>query len=36
MAIAGLILGYVFVGPTIAFTLVVFFGGVVGAATPNP
>jgi hypothetical protein len=36
MAIAGLVLGYVFVGPMIAFTLMVFFGGVMGAATPTP
>ncbi|MDZ5443406.1 DUF4190 domain-containing protein [Micromonospora sp. 4G57] len=31
MAVAGLVLGYVFVGPMIAFTVMVFFGSVVGA-----
>ncbi|MGC5021247.1 DUF4190 domain-containing protein [Micromonospora sp. DT47] len=36
MAVAGLVLGYVFVGPMIAFTVMWFFGGVVGAATPTP
>ncbi|MGN9778049.1 DUF4190 domain-containing protein [Micromonospora sp. H33] len=36
MAVAGLVLGYVFVGPMIAFTVMAFFGSVIGAATPNP
>ena len=36
MAVAGLVLGYVFVGPMIAFTVMAFFGSVVGAATPTP
>ncbi|MET7709884.1 DUF4190 domain-containing protein [Micromonospora sp. NPDC005413] len=36
MAVTGLILGYVFVGPMIALTVLVFFGGVIGAATPTP
>ena len=36
MAVAGLVLGYVFVGPMIAFTVLMFFGGVLGAATPTP
>ncbi|WP_130335515.1 DUF4190 domain-containing protein [Micromonospora kangleipakensis] len=36
MAVAGLVLGYVFVAPMIAFTVMVFFGSVVGAATPTP
>ncbi|MEU1844146.1 DUF4190 domain-containing protein [Micromonospora sediminicola] len=36
MAVAGLVLGYVFVGPMILFTLMVFFGGVLTAATPTP
>ena len=36
MAVTGLILGYVFVGPMIALTVMVFFGGVIGAATPTP
>jgi hypothetical protein len=36
MAVAGLVLGYVFVVPMIAFTFMVFFGSVVGAVTPTP
>ncbi|MEU8298954.1 DUF4190 domain-containing protein [Micromonospora sp. NPDC048909] len=36
MAVTGLILGYLFVGPMIALTVLVFFGGVIGAATPTP
>ncbi|MEU2613104.1 DUF4190 domain-containing protein [Micromonospora sp. NPDC007271] len=36
MAVAGLVLGYVFVGPMVAFTVMVFFGSVLGAATPTP
>ncbi|MEV0805040.1 DUF4190 domain-containing protein [Micromonospora sp. NPDC050200] len=36
MAVAGLVLGYVFVAPAVAVTLMVFFGGVIGAATPTP
>ncbi|MEU1841719.1 DUF4190 domain-containing protein [Micromonospora chersina] len=36
MAVAGLVLGYVFVGPMILFTLMVFFGSVLSAATPTP
>ncbi|MEV1328551.1 DUF4190 domain-containing protein [Micromonospora costi] len=36
MAVAGLVLGYVFIAPMIAFTIMLFFGGVVGAATPTP
>ncbi|MET8267166.1 DUF4190 domain-containing protein [Micromonospora arida] len=36
MAVTGLILGYVFVGPMIALTVMVFFGGLIGAATPTP
>ncbi|MEU1966420.1 DUF4190 domain-containing protein [Micromonospora sediminicola] len=36
MAVAGLVLGYVFVGPMILFTLMVFFGGVLTAVTPAP
>ena len=36
MAVAGLVLGYVFVGPMIAFTVLMFFGSVMGAATPTP
>jgi hypothetical protein len=35
MAVAGLVLGYVFVGPMIIFTVMVFFGGVMGAVTPT-
>lgn len=35
MAVAGLVLGYVFVGPMILFTLMVFFGSVLSAA-PTP
>ncbi|MEV1288729.1 DUF4190 domain-containing protein [Micromonospora sp. NPDC049679] len=35
MAVAGLVLGYVFVGPMIMFTSMVFFGGLIGAATPT-
>ncbi|SCG76571.1 DUF4190 domain-containing protein [Micromonospora coxensis] len=35
MAVAGLVLGYVFVAPMVLFTVMVFFGGVVGAATPT-
>ncbi|MFI7575873.1 DUF4190 domain-containing protein [Micromonospora sp. NPDC049497] len=34
MAVAGLVLGYVFVGPMIGFTFLMFFGGVLGAAAP--
>ncbi|SCF19153.1 protein of unknown function [Micromonospora purpureochromogenes] len=36
MAVAGLVLGYVFVAPAVALTVMVFFGGVIGAATPTP
>ncbi|WP_200210374.1 DUF4190 domain-containing protein [Micromonospora coerulea] len=36
MAVAGLVLGYVFVGPMVAFTVLMFFGSVMGAATPTP
>jgi hypothetical protein len=36
MAVAGLVLGYLFVGPMIVFTIMVFFGGVIGAVTPTP
>ncbi|WP_422741615.1 DUF4190 domain-containing protein [Micromonospora sp. WMMD754] len=36
MAVAGLVLGYVFVGPMILFTLMLFFGGVLTAVTPAP
>ncbi|MEU5529287.1 DUF4190 domain-containing protein [Micromonospora chersina] len=36
MAVAGLVLGYVFVGPMILFTIMVFFGSVLSAATPTP
>ncbi|MFE9206830.1 DUF4190 domain-containing protein [Micromonospora sp. NPDC007230] len=36
MAVAGLVLGYVFVGPMIIFTVMAFFGSVLGAATPTP
>ncbi|MFG2167920.1 DUF4190 domain-containing protein [Micromonospora chersina] len=36
MAVAGLVLGYVFVGPMILFTVMVFFGSVMSAATPTP
>ncbi|SCL50791.1 DUF4190 domain-containing protein [Micromonospora chersina] len=36
MAVAGLVLGYVFVGPMILFTVMVFFGSVLTAATPAP
>jgi hypothetical protein len=36
MAVTGLVLGYVFVGPMIVFTIMVFFGGVIGAVTPTP
>ncbi|MFG3604338.1 DUF4190 domain-containing protein [Micromonospora chersina] len=36
MAVAGLVLGYVFVGPMILFTVMVFFGSVLSAATPAP
>ncbi|OKI61672.1 DUF4190 domain-containing protein [Micromonospora sp. CB01531] len=36
MAVAGLVLGYVFVGPMIIFTVMVFFGSVLSAATPTP
>ncbi|MFD0783438.1 DUF4190 domain-containing protein, partial [Micromonospora azadirachtae] len=36
MAVAGLVLGYVFVAPMIAFTIMVFFGGIMGADTPTP
>ncbi|MEV6368148.1 DUF4190 domain-containing protein [Micromonospora musae] len=35
-AVAGLVLGYVFVAPMIAFTIMVFFGGIMGADTPTP
>ncbi|MEH0934260.1 DUF4190 domain-containing protein [Micromonospora psammae] len=35
MAVAGLVLGYVFVAPMIALTVMVFFGGLIGAATPT-
>ena len=35
MAVAGLILGYVFVGPMAIFTILMFFGGVLGAVTPT-
>lgn len=36
MAVAGLVLGYVFVGPMIVFTIMLFFGAAVGAVTPTP
>ncbi|TYB91843.1 DUF4190 domain-containing protein [Micromonospora sp. WP24] len=36
MAVAGLVLGYVFVGPMIAFTIMLFFGAAVGAVSPTP
>ncbi|WP_280839826.1 DUF4190 domain-containing protein [Micromonospora sp. A200] len=36
MAVAGLVLGYVFVAPAVALTVMVFFGGVIGAVTPTP
>ncbi|MFI7214256.1 DUF4190 domain-containing protein [Micromonospora maritima] len=36
VAVAGLVLGYVFVGPMILFTLMMFFGGVLTAVTPTP
>ncbi|WP_433320116.1 DUF4190 domain-containing protein [Micromonospora chersina] len=36
MAVAGLVLGYVFVGPMILFTVMVFFGSLLSAATPTP
>ncbi|NES28160.1 DUF4190 domain-containing protein [Micromonospora terminaliae] len=36
MAVAGLVLGYVFVGPMILFTVMVFFGSILSAATPTP
>ncbi|MEE3922116.1 DUF4190 domain-containing protein [Micromonospora sp. BRA006-A] len=36
MAVAGLVLGYVFVGPMILFTLMVFFGSFLTAVTPTP
>ncbi|MFU8874355.1 DUF4190 domain-containing protein [Micromonospora sp. SL4-19] len=36
MAVAGLVLGYIFVGPMIAFTVMVFFGSVLTAASPTP
>lgn len=36
MAVAGLVMGYVFVGPMIAFTFLVFFGSAIGAVTPTP
>ncbi|MDT0532303.1 DUF4190 domain-containing protein [Micromonospora sp. DSM 115977] len=35
MAVAGLVLGYVFVVPMILLTIMVFFGGLIGAATPS-
>ncbi|MEU4643961.1 DUF4190 domain-containing protein [Micromonospora sp. NPDC023814] len=35
MAVAGLVLGYVFVAPMILLTVMVFFGGLIGAATPS-
>lgn len=35
-AVAGLILGYVFVAPMILFTVMVFFGGVMDAVDPTP
>ncbi|WP_328415483.1 DUF4190 domain-containing protein [Micromonospora sp. NBC_00389] len=35
MAVAGLVLGYVFVAPMIMLTMMVFFGGLIGAATPS-
>ncbi|WBC08382.1 DUF4190 domain-containing protein [Micromonospora sp. WMMA1947] len=36
MAIAGLVLGYVFVGPMILFTVMMFFGSAMTAATTVP
>jgi hypothetical protein len=36
MAVAGLVLGYVFVVPMVLLTVMVFFGGLIGAATPSP
>ncbi|MEV4544753.1 DUF4190 domain-containing protein [Micromonospora echinaurantiaca] len=36
MAVAGLVMGYVFVGPMIAFTIMVFFGSAMGAVAPAP
>ncbi|MER7333532.1 MULTISPECIES: DUF4190 domain-containing protein [unclassified Micromonospora] len=35
MAVAGLVLGYVFVAPMVLLTVMVFFGGLIGAATPS-
>lgn len=35
MAVAGLILGYVFVAPMIVLTAMVFFGGVLAAVSPG-
>ncbi|MGC1215568.1 MAG: DUF4190 domain-containing protein, partial [Micromonospora sp.] len=36
MAIAGLVLGYVFAAPMVVFTVLMFFGSALGAATPTP
>ncbi|MEH0844954.1 DUF4190 domain-containing protein [Micromonospora sp. CPCC 205711] len=36
MAVAGLVLGYVFVVPMITLTVMMFFGSVLGASTPTP
>ncbi|SCL46783.1 DUF4190 domain-containing protein [Micromonospora peucetia] len=36
MAVAGLVLGYVFVAPMIVFTVMIFMGGVMGAVSPTP
>jgi hypothetical protein len=36
MAVTGLILGYLFVVPMIIFTMMAFFGGVLGAVSPTP
>lgn len=36
MAVAGLVLGYLFVAPMVIFTIMLFAGGVLGAVTSNP
>jgi hypothetical protein len=36
MAVAGLVLGYLFLAPMAIFTIMLFAGGVLGAVTSNP
>jgi hypothetical protein len=36
MAVAGLVLGYLFLAPMVIFTIMLFAGGVLSAVTSNP